>query len=296
MPICCQVEPSVHVYLLSVLFGVIEGLTEFLPVSSTAHLRLCKPLVGVSLEDPYWKMYDVVIQLGAILSVLVYFRGRIAQFLRSFPRGAAGDRTWLTHPLTLVMLAFTVTAVPAFLLSKLIKANLESLQVMAIALLAGGVVMWIVDAWFGKRGQTDAMEKVRPAQAAIVGAVQVLAALFPGLSRSMSTIAAGQISGMTRQAALEFSFFLSIPTMMAATSYDLLQSLTAAPGDPAALGRTLTITDWGVLATGFVVSFFVAWAVIAWFMAWVKERGFVPFAIYRILLGGGILVWLLVAS
>ena len=269
-------------YLLSVLFGVIEGLTDFLPVSSTAHLRLIKEPLGL-MEDEYWKMYDVVIQLGAILAVLVYFRGRIAKFVRTFPKGEAGDRTVFTHPLTLVLLAFCVTAGPAFLLSKLIKENLESLWIMGGALVAGGVVMWIIDARYGTRGKTEAMEGMKWWQAVVVGAAQILAAVFPGTSRSMSTIAGGQVAGMTRQTALEFSFFLAIPTMCAACVFDLKDTIDS--------GLQMTGHLWGVLAVGFVVSFFVAWAVIAWFMAWVRKHGFVPFAIYRIILGTGVLIW-----
>ncbi|MEL7237687.1 MAG: undecaprenyl-diphosphate phosphatase, partial [Planctomycetota bacterium] len=223
-------EPVASPYLLSVLFGIIEGLTEFLPVSSTAHLRLVKPLVGVSLEDPYWKMYDVVIQLGAILAVVVYFRTRIAGFVKTFPKGEAQDRSVFTHPLTLVLFAFGLTAGPAFLLSGVIKDNLESLTVMGVALVVGGVVMWVVDVALGKRGTTEDMQDMRWWQAAVVGLVQVTAAVFPGTSRSMSTIAAGQMAGLTRRSALEFSFFVSIPTMFAACSYDLYKTITAAPG------------------------------------------------------------------
>ena len=277
------VDPVARDYLLSVLFGVIEGLTEFLPVSSTAHLRLIKEPLGL-MESEYWKMYDVVIQLGAILAVVVYFRGRIAKFLRTFPKGEAGDRTILTHPLTLVLLAFCVTAVPIALgLTGIIKENLESLWVMGAALLLGGVVMWVVDATFGRRGGTEAMEQARPWQAAVVGAAQILAAVFPGTSRSMSTIAGGQLAGMSRATALEFSFFLAIPTMCAACVFDLKETLEG--------GLTMTGHLWGVLAVGFAVSFVVAWGVIAWFMAWVRKHGFVPFAIYRIVLGAGVLLW-----
>src|SRR3979490_2247815 len=138
-------------FLLSILLGVVEGLTEFLPVSSTAHLRICEAgltkfgLANISLDDSFWKMYTIVIQLGAILALPVYFWNRIMKLLRTFPSGERGDRTVLTHPLSLTIVAFVVTAVPAFLLSKLIGKNLESLQVMAMALLIGGIVMWIVD-------------------------------------------------------------------------------------------------------------------------------------------------------
>ena len=133
-------------YLLSLILGIVEGLTEFLPVSSTAHLRISEALLHISLSDGYWKMYTIVIQLGAILCLPVYFRERIAKLLSTFPRGERGDRTPLTHPLGLTIVAFVVTAVPAFLLTKVIGKHLESLTIMGTALLVGGVVMWIVDA------------------------------------------------------------------------------------------------------------------------------------------------------
>src|ERR1051325_1559524 len=130
-------------FLLSILLGIVEGLTEFLPVSSTGHLRIVEALFHLNLHDSFWKMYTIVIQLGAILALPVYFWNRILKFLSTFPAGERGDRTVLTHPLSLTMIAFVVTAVPAFLLSKLIGKNLESLQVMAAALLIGGIIMWI---------------------------------------------------------------------------------------------------------------------------------------------------------
>src|ERR1700757_1679832 len=135
-------------YLLSVFLGVVEGLTEFLPVSSTAHLRICGALRHIHLHDGFCKMYTIVIQLGAILALPVYFWHRILQFVRTFPRGERGNRTIFTHPLSLTLIAFVVTAVPAWALAKVIGKNLESLWVMAMALLIGGIVMWIIDAVF----------------------------------------------------------------------------------------------------------------------------------------------------
>ena len=273
-------------YLLSALLGIIEGLTEFLPVSSTAHLRIAEQVFGLDLGSGYWKMYAIVIQLGAILCLPIYFRKRIAKFLSTFPNGERGDRTAATHPLTLVMIAFVVTAAPAFLLSKLIGKHLENLAMMAWALIIGGIVMWTVDAVYSKKFRIDHMEQMSLGQAVWIGTCQVLSAVFPGTSRSMSTIAAGQIAGMSREAALEFSFFLSMPTMAAATVYDLLKFLRH--GGMAAMNRH----EWIILIIGFVVSFFVAWGVVAWFMHWVRRHGFVPFAVYRILAGIVVLVWL----
>ena len=279
-------------YLLSVFLGIVEGLTEFLPVSSTAHLRICEALLHIDLHDGFWKMYTIVIQLGAILALPVYFWGRIVRFVRTFPKGERGNRTIFTHPLSLTLLAFVVTAVPAFALAKVIGKNLESLWVMAMALLIGGIIMWIVDAVF-TRPRTMLMEEMTLPQAVWIGAAQILSAVFPGTSRSMSTIAAGQIAGMSRPAALEFSFFLSMPTMAVAVGYDFLKSVIPHHHEAEIAPLTINAHQWIVLVIGFVVSFFVALAVVAWFMNWVRARGFVPFAVYRILLGLGLLALLM---
>jgi undecaprenyl-diphosphatase len=290
-------------FLLSVLLGIIEGLTEFLPVSSTAHLRIVEALLHLDLHDSFWKMYTIVIQLGAILALPVYFWKRILEFLATFPTGERGDRTVVNHPLSLTLVAFVVTAVPAFLLTKLIGKNLEDLHVMAWALLIGGVVMWLIDALCTHPRVTH-MEEMSLGQAIWIGAAQILSAVFPGTSRSMSTIAAGQVAGMSRPAALEFSFFLSMPTMVVATGYDLLKTIKGRhqeiapmhPGDvfPNGSGDIAPLRvgthQWIVLAIGLIVSFLVALGVVAWFMRWVRTRGFTPFAIYRIILGIGLLV------
>src|SRR5436190_13494330 len=211
-------------YLISALLGIVEGLTEFLPISSTAHLRISEAILQIDLHDGFWKMYTIVIQLGAILALPVYFRRAIAQFASTFPKGERGDRNILTHPLSLTMIAFVITAIPSWLLKKQIGQNLENLTVMAWAILIGGVVMWIVDALFTKP-RTLHMEEMNLPQAIWIGAAQILSAVFPGTSRSMSTIAAGQVVGLSRPAALEFSFFLSMPTMAVATGYDLLKTV-----------------------------------------------------------------------
>jgi undecaprenyl-diphosphatase len=285
----------VHEYLISIALGIVEGVTEFLPVSSTAHLRIAEALFRLDLGDPYWKMYTIVIQLGAILCLPFYFRSRIAGLLvrREGPLTA--------HPLAKVMVAFVVTAVPAFLLSKLIGKHLESLFIMGSALLMGGVVMGAIDLrktpWEkagpdapGSPIRTWTMDAMSMAQAVWIGACQVLSAVFPGTSRSMSTIAGGQLAGLSRSAALEFSFFLSIPTMCAATGYDLLKVLLGKHSD-GAVPLHLDLHGWTVLAIGFAVSFIVAYASVAALMAWVRNRGFMPFAVYRIGVGIAVLAW-----
>jgi len=288
-------------YLLSLLLGIVEGLTEFLPVSSTAHLRIAEAMLHIDLGSGYWKMYSIVIQLGAILTLPVYFRRRIAGFLSTFPKGERGDRTSFTHPLSLTCIAFVVTAIPAFLLTKVIGKNLESLSIMGWSLVIGGVVMWIVDALNAKserlgqgarggRVHTWHMEEISLLQSIWIGACQILSAVFPGTSRSMSTIAAGQLAGMSRASALEFSFFLSMPTMAVATGYTFLKSVMGKGENPIGVSQ-IDAHGWIILAIGFVVSFIVAYASVAWFLAWVRKHGFVPFAVYRILAGAAVLYW-----
>ena len=222
------------------------------------------------------------------MSLPVYFRTRIIEFVSTFPKGARGDRTIFTHPFSLTLAAFVVTAIPSYLLKKQIGQNLESLHVMAWSLLVGGILMWVVDAMF-RRPHVERLEDMNLPQAIWIGAVQILSAVFPGTSRSMCTIAAGQVAGLSRSAALEFSFFLSMPTMVVATGYDLLQAMGLGSNDAADTAAlapvVMTAHNWIVLAIGFVVSFIVALAVVAWFMHWVRARGFVPFAIYRIIAG-----------
>jgi undecaprenyl-diphosphatase len=279
-------------YLLALVLGIIEGVTEFLPVSSTAHLRIAEALMNVDLADGYWKMFSIVIQLGAILVLPIFFRARIAEFLRSFPRGVHGDRTALTHPLTLTAIAFVCTAIPSLLLSKVIGKNLESLFVMGTSLIVGGVLMWLIDARYGLRNSDKDVEDVTMGQAVTVGLCQALAPIFPGTSRSMATIASGELAGMSRTTALEFSFLLSIPTMAIATAYDFLKSVKHPEEGGTGTGALhLGSHELVLLAIGFVVSFLVAFAVVAWFMGWVRKRGFAPFAIYRILAGIAVLFW-----
>jgi undecaprenyl-diphosphatase len=285
-------------YWVSVVLGLIEGFTEFLPVSSTAHLRIGEALFDISLQDPYWKMYTIVIQLGAILAITALFLGRIIEFFRTFPGGEDGRHRFWNHPLSLTIAAFVVTAVPSLLLVDSIGQRLESVPFMGWALIVGGVVMWAVDAWSVRHESRVAdIEDMTLPQALWIGFCQIASAAFPGTSRSMVTIAAGQLAGATRSAALEFSFLLSIPTMIAATIYDLAKTLCPQlhlplPASPWASAGHETLAPvvmnahgWIVLAIGFVVSFLVALVVVEWFLQWVRGHGFVLFALYRLAIG-----------
>ena len=286
-----------NVYIQSVLLGIIEGLTEFLPVSSTAHLRLAEAGMHISLDDAYWKMYTIVIQAGAILALILLYLARIVAFVKSFPRGESGDRTWMNHPISLTLIAFFFTSFIALPLHKLSEKHLGSVAVMAWALLLGGIIMWVIDARASRyEPNTLHVEEMSLGQAIWIGICQSLSAVFPGTSRSMATIGAAQLVGLDRPSALEFSFLLSIPTMIAATGWDLLKSIH--PSKSALAAGAVPIAEvhmnsqlWIVLAIGFVVSFIVALGVVEWFLAWVRRRGFTIFAVYRIILGILLLVF-----
>jgi undecaprenyl-diphosphatase len=276
-------------YFQSVLLGIVEGLTEFLPVSSTAHLRIAEAWMRIPLDDPYWKMYTIVIQLGAILALLLLYLGRIFDFARTFPSGLNGERKWWNHPISLTLISFLFTAVLSLALHKWSDQHLGSLTAMALALLIGGVIMWVVDAWAARREPTTTdTEEMSFPQAVWIGICQSLSAVFPGTSRSMSTIAAGQLVGMSRPAALEFSFLLSIPTMIAATVWDLKKEVF--PSHGVAADVAMNGHKWIILLIGGVVSFIVAWGVVEWFLMWVRRHGFTIFAVYRILLGALLLL------
>jgi undecaprenyl-diphosphatase len=289
-------------YLMSALLGVVEGLTEFLPVSSTAHLRIAEALLHIPIGgeacavsgDPisclqavaYWKMYTIVIQLGAIVALCLLFMGRIIEFIGTFPSGENGTRTIWNHPISLTLIAFACTSGPSLMLKKMISKNLENLQTIALALLIGGVVMWVVDAWTVRHeGAVTDVEEMNLWQAIWIGLCQTFSAVFPGTSRSMSTIAAGQMVGLTRATALEFSFLVSIPTMIAATCWDLYKEVLRP--DRAAAGElvaplVMNPERWVVLLIGLAVSFIVALGVVEWFLHWVRKHGLVLFAVYRI--------------
>ena len=295
-------------FIQSIILGIVEGLTEFLPVSSTAHLRITEALMHIPLSSAvcrvgdmgcaqsvsYWEMYTIVIQLGAILALCLLFLSRIAEFFRTFPQGEEGDRNIFNHPITLTMVAFACTSAPALLLRKWSEKNLGSLAAMAWALVIGGVVMWAVDAWASRRDPyTTDVEEMTFLQAVWIGLCQTLSAIFPGVSRSMSTIAAGQLADLTRPAALEFSFLLSIPTMIAATGWDLVHEVhPRLHGSHATAAHVVMSPErWGILIVGTAVSFIVALGVVEWFLMWVRRHGFTIFAIWRILIGGWLLIW-----
>jgi undecaprenyl-diphosphatase len=261
-------------FWLAILIGIVEGITEFLPISSTGHMLLVEHWLGLDLEkDEFWKLFTVVIQLGAILSVVVYYwprlRELVADFFRPQPRSVPRWR----HPLVLVLAAVVPAGLVGVALKKQIDRLMEHLLPIGIALIVGAVLIELIERLCKDRGEVEDVAQVSPAQALGIGIAQVLS-LIPGVSRSAATIMGGMALGLRLRAAADFSFLLSIPTMSAAAGYSLLRT-----------SAVLTGERWLVLATGFVTAFIVAYAVIAWFLHYVRSHSFRLFVIYRIILG-----------
>jgi undecaprenyl-diphosphatase len=264
----------------AVLMGVIEGLTEFLPVSSTGHLILLGDRLGQT--TPAAKTLEIVIQLGAVLAVVVYYRARLGLLLRGvFRKDTAAIRLTIA-----LALAFVPAAVLGLLAHRAIKEMLFHPAPVAGALIVGGVVMIAVEQVRRRRATVlvDGLEHVGIRRALAIGLGQCLS-LWPGASRSMTTIVAAEVTGLSPSTAADFSFLLAIPTLGAATVYDLVKNYRTLAGTPGA---------FSAMAIGMVVSFVVALLVIAAFLRYLKRFGLTPFGIYRIALG--VLVLVLVGS
>jgi undecaprenyl-diphosphatase len=262
--------------LVVVLLGVVEGLTEFLPVSSTGHLVLVGHLLGLGDDDPATSSFEIVIQLGAILAVVAHYRSLLA----ARGRGLLAGESASFRILLALGIAFAPTALAGLLLRQTIKAHLFGPLPVAGALIAGGVFMIVVERLRTRRG-VDGLESVTPARAFAIGLGQCFS-LWPGASRAMCTIVAGQLAGLSTATAAEFSFLLALPTLGAATLYEGYK----ARHELAAHGGAVS------LAVGLVVSFLVAWAVIATFLKYLRTRGLEPFGWYRIAVGV-LVLWLL---
>ena len=264
-------------HLIAALLGFVEGVTEYLPVSSTGHLILVGHFLGSDGEGS--KSFDIVIQLGAILAVLIHYRSLLGQQLRGL---AAGKRDAM-NLFGALLLAFFPTALAGLMFRKVIRERLFGPLPVAIALIVGGGVMIAVERIRARQsieGQSG-LDSVTPRRALMIGLGQCLS-LWPGTSRSMCTIVAGQLAGLSTATAAEFSFLLALPTLGAATLYELYK------------GRHEMFETVGVsqLAVGMIVSFVVAWAVVASFLHYLRRRGLEPFAYYRVALGLAVL-WFL---
>jgi undecaprenyl-diphosphatase len=263
---------------IAVVLGIIEGLTEYLPVSSTGHLELAGHMLGLP-DDAATSSFEIVIQLGAILAVVVHYRALLTERVRGLFRSEAAS-----YRLALALaIAFAPAACVGLLFRKAIKEHLFKPLPIAAALIVGGVLMIVVERIRAHRHATgeDGLERVTPRRALAIGIGQCFS-LWPGSSRSMCTIIAGQLSGLSTATAAEFSFLLALPTLGAATLFEAYKAR-----------RILMAHEGGVnLMIGLVVSFFVAWAVIASFLKYLRARGLEPFGWYRIVVGV-IALWVL---
>jgi len=259
-------------FWLALLLGVVEGLTEFLPISSTGHLILASHLAD--FQGKRAEVFLVFIRLGAILSVVWEYRERLTRVVRELPTSARA-RGFVVH----LLVAFLPAALVGLAVYGYISTHLFSPRTVAAALITGGLLILLVEG-LHIRVTTEEAEAVTLRQSLAIGLAQCLA-LWPGFSRSAATILGGMGAGLSRPAATQFSFFLAIPTMFAATLYDLYKGFDALqPGD----------LSW--LALAFVVSFIVAWASIRWLLLFVSNHTFRVFAWYRLALGV-IILWLL---
>lgn len=257
----------------AVIMGVVEGLTEFLPISSTGHLILAGEVLSWTGEKA--KVFEVFIQLGAILAVVWAYRNKVISLVSRLSTDRATQKFAIS-----IAIAFFPAAFVGLLTHKLIKQYLFSPFSVIIALITGGLIILLIEKQ-KHSNEIPEMENITFKVALCVGIAQILS-LFPGVSRSGATIMGGILFGMTRKASTEFSFFLAIPTMLAATLFDLSKS-----------ANLLTFSDFEVLAVGFVSAFISALWVVKWLIKFVSTHDFKPFAYYRIIFGGILLLFYL---
>ncbi len=259
-----------------IILGIVEGLTEFLPISSTGHLIVAAALLnfGATMGGTF----EIFIQVGAVVAVIVYYRAELLKQVAAVPKDANVRRFWLV-----VIIAFIPAALIGFLFIDEIKAVLFNPTVVAISLIVGGIIFLVIERLgIAQKATTHELTSISPRQAAIVGIAQITA-LIPGVSRSGASIVGGMLAGLNRSTATQFSFYLAIPTLGIATFYDLLKSLDQ-----------LQSNDLVFLLIGAVVSGIVAWFSIGWLLRYVSRNSFAIFGYYRIL--AGIVILLLVAS
>lgn len=250
----------------SIIIGIVEGITEFLPISSTGHMILVGSLINFKGE--FANLFEIVIQLGAILAIVVLYKEKIFGSLRNLAPGQSGFRFWFN-----ILLAFLPSAVAGVLLKDFIDQNLFNPLTVSLALIIGGFLLLIMEKKYKNKNSINNVDNVKPWQALQIGVFQCLS-LWPGMSRSSSTIIGGWVSGLSNVAAAEFSFFLAIPTMVAASGYSLLKTHVV-----------LNTTEIIALLVGFVVSFVVALLVVEQFIGFLKKKPMKIFSYYRIIAG-----------
>ena len=269
-------------WLQAIIIAIVEGLTEFLPVSSTGHMIITENMLGVDISDKFVNAFTVIIQFGAILSVVCLYWKRFFR-LREVDEGVTGWKAFIQKYdfYWKLFLAFLPAAVIGLLLGDFIEGLMGNVWVVAVMLVAVGVLLLFVDKWFLRKEDAPLSE----GRAFTIGLFQCIS-MIPGTSRSFATIAGGMQQGLTRKTAAEFSFFLAVPTMAAATGYELLKMLLKPEY------RQALVDHVGVLLLGCVVAFVVAILAIKFFISFLTKYGFKAFGWYRIIVGGVILALL----
>ncbi|MCR8843689.1 undecaprenyl-diphosphate phosphatase [Paenibacillus sp. SC116] len=267
---------------IAVILGVVEGLTEFIPVSSTGHMILTASFIGLDEHNPLLKTFMIMIQLGAILAITIVYRGRLLTMLRLRPVTVArGAERSVSLNLFHVALGILPALVVAFFAKDFIKSLFSASTVMW-ALVVGGIFMWLAESFSSKREPTaHTIDQITYKQALLIGVYQIISVLWPGFSRSGSTISGGLLSGVSYRASADFSFLIAIPIMIAATGYELLSNYQYISGDGLA-----------VFLLGFIVSFIVAYIVVISFLKYIQAIKLKYFAIYRFVLAG--LFWFII--
>jgi undecaprenyl-diphosphatase len=264
---------SMELLAQAVFLGIIEGLTEFIPVSSTGHLILLVDLLG--FQGPPGRVFEIAIQLGAILAVVLLYFGRLWKVALALPTEPIA-RLFVFN----VVVAFLPAALVGVVAHGFIKSVLFSPYVVSIALILGGIVILLVEAWLPEPREREVLA-FSPWLALKIGAIQCLA-MIPGVSRAGATIIGAMALGVERRAATEFSFFLAMPTMLGAVVYDLYKNW-----------RQLDFDNGLVIAVGFLAAFLAGGLVVRWLVGFVSRHGFQPFGWYRIAVGSAMLALLL---
>jgi undecaprenyl-diphosphatase len=267
----------VPLLLIAIILGIVEGVTEFLPVSSTGHLILATELLGFDADR--WAAFNVIIQLGAILAIVVLYWRTFWAVLAGLVQRQPMSWRFVRN----ILIAFAPSAVLGLLLIKHIEALLGNAWVVAIALIVGGVAILLIER-FTKDGKIVGVAEIPVGKVVGIGFIQCLA-MIPGVSRSGATILGGLTLGVERRTAAEFSFFLAIPTMVGATALEILKHRDSLVAGAHGVG-------WSAVAVGFVVSFVVAIVVVKAFVHYISRHGFSPFGWYRIVAGTAALAWL----
>lgn len=258
---------NVFLLLQSVIMGIVEGITEFLPISSTGHMILVGSIIN--FKGAFATLFEIVIQFGAILAVVVLYRKKIAKSFKNLRPGQFGFRLWLG-----IIMAMIPSGIVALLFAKKAEALFMKPVPVALALVVGGILLIVLEQVFRRNSKTTRSEDVTLFQGFVIGVFQCLSFLWPGFSRSASTIMGGWVVGLTTAAAAEFTFFLAIPTMFAASGYSLIKA-----------GIALSSIQIVALILGFVVSFVVALVVVKKFIEFLQHKPLRVFGIYRIAVG-----------